>query len=169
MSQAAPGQRQNHSGAHENKGNTLLLWQKPGSNWRILDAVNPARSGGESQKCLHGRHRRNLMSNSIVITVPHRLGVEEAKRRIAEQLEHLRRDYIDKLAYSEVNWDADTADLRVVALGQTVTGKICVMSDSLRIEVQLPWILAALTDKIQGVLKSKAEESLRIGYTPPKV
>ena len=79
------------------------------------------------------------MSNSIVITVPHRLGVEEAKRRIAEQLEHLRRDYIDKLAYSEVNWDADTADLRVVALGQTVTGKICVMSDSLRIEVQLPW------------------------------
>ena len=109
------------------------------------------------------------MSNSIVITVPHRLGVEEAKRRIAEQLEHLRRDYIDKLAYSEVNWDADTADLRVVALGQTVMGKICVMSDSLRIEVQLPWILAALTDKIQGVLKSKAEESLRIGYTPPKV
>jgi hypothetical protein len=169
MSQAAPGQRQNHSGANENKGNILLLGQKQGSNWRFLDAANPARSGGESQKCLHSRQRRNLMSNSIVITVPHRLGVEEAKRRIAEQLEHLRRDYIDKLAYSEVNWDADTADLRVVALGQTVTGKICVISDSLRIEVQLPWILAALTDKIQGVLKSKAEESLRIGYTPPKV
>lgn len=123
-----------------NKGNTLLLGQKQGSNWRILDEVNQVRSGGESQKCLHGRHRRNLMSNSIVITIPHRLGAEEAKRRIAEQLEHLRRDYIDKLAYSEVNWDADTADLRVVALGQTVTGKICVMSDSLRIEVQLPWI-----------------------------
>jgi len=34
-----------------------------------------------------------------------------------------------------------------------------------RIEVQLPWILAALTSKIQGVLKTKAEESLRIAYT----
>jgi hypothetical protein len=42
------------------------------------------------------------------------------------------------------------------------------MSDALRIEVQLPWILAALTGKIQGVLKTKAEESLRIAYTPPK-
>ena len=109
------------------------------------------------------------MSNAIVITVPHNLGAEEAKRRIAERIELLRRDYIDKLAYSEANWNGDMADLRVVAFGQTVTGKICVMSDSLRIEVQLPWILAALTGKIQGVLKSNAEESLRIGHTPPKV
>jgi putative polyhydroxyalkanoate system protein len=109
------------------------------------------------------------MSNSIVVTAPHHLGAEEAKRRIAEQLEHLRRDYILKLAYSEVNWNGTTADLRVVAFGQTVTGKIYVMPDSLRIEVQLPWILAALTGKIQGVLKSNAEESLRIGHSPPKV
>jgi Putative polyhydroxyalkanoic acid system protein (PHA_gran_rgn) len=108
------------------------------------------------------------MSNSIVITVPHNLGAEEAKQRIVERLERLRRDYVDRLGYSEMNWSGDTADLRVVAFGQTVTGKICVMSDSLRVEVQLPWILAALTNKIQGVLKSNAEESLRIGHTPPK-
>lgn len=109
------------------------------------------------------------MSNSIVVTVPHNLGADEAKRRVVERLEHLRHDYIDKLAYSEVNWSGETADLRVVAFGQTVTGKIFIMSDSLRVEVQLPWILAALTNKIQGVLKSNAEESLRIGHTPPKV
>jgi hypothetical protein len=108
------------------------------------------------------------MSNSIVITVPHNLGAEEAKRRIVERLERLRRDYVDRLGYSEVNWSGDTADLRVVAFGQTATGKISIMSDSLRVEVQLPWILAALTNKIQGVLKSNAEESLRIGHTPPK-
>lgn len=109
------------------------------------------------------------MSNSIVITVPHNLGAEEAKRRIVERLERLRRDYVDKLGHSEVNWNGDTANLRVVAFGQTATGTISVMSDSLRVEVQLPWILAALTNKIQGVLKSNAEESLRIGHTPPKV
>jgi hypothetical protein len=42
------------------------------------------------------------------------------------------------------------------------------LDDALRIEVQLPWILAALTGKIQRILKSNAEESLRIGHTPPK-
>ena len=108
------------------------------------------------------------MSNSIVITLPHRLGAEEAKRRIAEAIELLRRDYIDKLAYSEANWNGNTANLRVVALGQTATGQVYVMNDAVRIEVQLPWILAALADKIQGVLKTNAEESLRIGHSPPK-
>ena len=105
---------------------------------------------------------------SIVITVPHRLGAKEAKRRIAEQIELLRRNYIDKLAYSEANWNGDTANLRVVAFGQTATAQVYVLDDALRIEVQLPWILAALAGKIQGILKSNAEESLRIGHTPPK-
>jgi hypothetical protein len=108
------------------------------------------------------------MSNSIVITVPHRLGAKEAKRRIAEQIELLRRNYIDKLAYSEANWNGDTANLRVVAFGQTATAQVYVLDDALRIEVQLPWILAALAGKIQRILKSNAEESLRIGHTPPK-
>ena len=108
------------------------------------------------------------MSNSIVITVPHRLGAKEAKRRIVEQIELLRGNYIAKLAYSEANWNGGTANLRVVAFGQTATAQLYVMNDALRIEVQLPWILVALTGKIQNVLKTNAEESLRIGHTPPK-
>jgi Putative polyhydroxyalkanoic acid system protein (PHA_gran_rgn) len=107
------------------------------------------------------------MSNSIVITLPHRLGAEEAKRRIAGGIELLRRDYIDKLAYSEVNWNGDMANVRVVAFGQAVTAQLYVMNDALRVEVQLPWILSALTGKIQSVLKTSAQESLRIGHTPP--
>ena len=67
------------------------------------------------------------MSNAIVITVPHRLGSEEAKRRISERIELLRRDYIDKLAYSEANWNGDTANFRVVAFGQTATAQLYVM------------------------------------------
>jgi hypothetical protein len=49
-----------------------------------------------------------------------------------------------------------------------VTGTILVVKDSVRIEVQLPWLLAALTGKIQGVLQSNAEDTLRIGHSPPK-
>ena len=66
------------------------------------------------------------MSNSIVITVPHNLGADRGQKADRRANGRLRRDYIDKLAYSEVNWNGDTADLRVVAFGQTVTGKICV-------------------------------------------
>lgn len=108
------------------------------------------------------------MSQSIVITLPHRLGAAEAKKRIAEQMEILRRGYLDKLAHTEASWNGDTADVRVVAFGQVITGQICVLSDSLRIEVWLPWFLAALTGRIQSVLKSHAEDTLRIGHSPPK-
>ena len=87
-------------------------------------------AGNQSQKCLHDGHRRIVMSNSIVITVPHRLGAKEAKRRIAEQIELLRRNYIDKLAYSEANWNGDMANLRVVAFGQTATAQV--LDDALR-------------------------------------
>jgi Putative polyhydroxyalkanoic acid system protein (PHA_gran_rgn) len=108
------------------------------------------------------------MQNSIVVTVPHDLGAETAKKRICERIEALRTAYLDKLAYTEINWTGDKADLRVVALGQTVTAQIDVMPETLRIEVQLPWLLATLGNKIQGVLTNNAKESLRIGYTPPK-
>ncbi len=108
------------------------------------------------------------MPNAIVITLPHRLGAAEAKKRVAERMEILRRDYIDKFAHTEAVWNGDAADVRVVAFGQTVTGKVTVMSDALQIEVNLPWFLAALTGPIQKVLKNNAEETLRIGRSPPK-
>lgn len=108
------------------------------------------------------------MQNSVVITLPHRLGAEEAKRRITERIELLRQDFISKIAYSETRWNGDTADLRLVFLGQSVTGQIFVTDESLRIEVQLPWLLAALAGKIQGILQSNANEALRIGHNPPK-
>lgn len=108
------------------------------------------------------------MSKPIVVTLPHDLGVEAAKKRVSARLDLLRHDYIDKLAYSEVAWTGDRADIRVVAFGQTVTAQLDVTADSLRIEVQLPWVFALLSDKIQGVLTNNAKDTLQIGHAPPK-
>src|SRR5579862_724814 len=82
------------------------------------------------------------MSKPIVIAVPHNLGVEEARRRIAAEVDQLKNDYGNKLGYSEVVWSGDTANIRVVALMQEVKGRIDVLADSVRIEITLPWFLA---------------------------
>lgn len=108
------------------------------------------------------------MSKSIIITLPHDLGTQEAKRRIAAGLDRLRQDYVDKLAHSEAVWSGDRADLRIVALGQTVNAELEVMAETVRIEVHLPWLLAALGTKIQGILTANAKDSLRIGHEPKK-
>lgn len=109
-----------------------------------------------------------MATKSIVITVPHDLGAEAAKKRIAEGIERLRREYIDKIAHSKVTWTGDKADLQVVAFGQTTSAQIDVQSNSLRIEVRLPWILSALSNKVQAILTSNAKDSLKLEHLPPK-
>jgi hypothetical protein len=108
------------------------------------------------------------MPKSIVVTVPHELGAETARKRVAEGIEQLRGAYIDKIAHSEIVWTGDRADLKVVAFAQTTTARIDVLADSLRIEVFLPWIVAALAGRVQSILTASAESALRIEHKPPK-
>lgn len=108
------------------------------------------------------------MSKSIVVTVSHDLGAEAAKQRLAAGIEQLRRDYIEKLAHSEIVWTDHRADLRVVAFGQTIAARIDVEDAQIRIEVRLPWILSLLSGEIQSVLTNRAKESLAIEHMPKK-
>ncbi len=106
------------------------------------------------------------MQKTISITLPHALGVTEAKRRVQDQLERMRTEYVDKIGHSQVSWAGDEAKVDVAALGQAASATIAVLPDALRIEVQLPWILAALSSKVQGFLQSNATDALRLTHTP---
>jgi hypothetical protein len=108
------------------------------------------------------------MAKSITVTLSHTLGTIEAKKRISERIELLRTQYIDKFAYSEVIWSGDRADIKVVAFGQSITAQLYVLPNMVSIEVQLPWFLAALANKIQGVLAHNGQESLKITHNPTK-
>ncbi|QGM98190.1 polyhydroxyalkanoic acid system family protein [Methylocystis parvus] len=103
------------------------------------------------------------MSNKITVTVPHNLGVETARKRLAERIEALQREYVDKVAQSEVIWSGDVATVRVAALGQTATAQMTVLPELVRIEVQLPWLLAKLSGALQGFISHNANDVLRIG------
>lgn len=105
------------------------------------------------------------MSRSITMTFPHELGVAEAKRRIGERFELMKREYVDKIGRADIAWVGDTAHLRVAALGQNATAEIEVKPADIRVEVHLPWLLAAMANKVEGLLKSNAKDTLRIGTT----
>ncbi len=103
------------------------------------------------------------MSKTITITLPHSLGPDVAQQRVAEKVELLRREYIEKIAHSEVVWTANKADIRVAAFGQVTTAQLEVSAESLRIDVQLPWLLATLAGRIQTSLTSSATDTLKLG------
>lgn len=102
------------------------------------------------------------MAKSIVVTFPHDLSVAEAKRRITEQVAAAKTAYIDKIGSGEIAWVGDVAHLRVAAVGQTTTAEVDVKPAEIRVEVHLPWLLAALANKIEKLVKSNGQEALRI-------
>ena len=104
------------------------------------------------------------MSNSITITVPHKLGVDAAKKRIADQLVKLQQEYVSKIAHSEIAWNGDVASVTVSAFGQQGKADIAVFPESVRVDIHLPAMLAMFAGKVKELASRRATEALRIEH-----
>jgi hypothetical protein len=93
------------------------------------------------------------MSQPLVVTIPHRLGKQEASRRLRAGLDAARTRYGHLLTVQDETWVGDSLTLRIAALGQSANGVIDVADDHLRLEVQLPWLLAKLGENLKGVVR----------------
>jgi hypothetical protein len=99
------------------------------------------------------------MTQPLVIDLPHKLGKEEARRRIAGGIGKLQ-DHVPGGAAVDSSWQGDRMHLVVRAMGQEVTSTIDVGETIVRLEVLLPALLAMLGNVIGGVLKEKGTELL---------
>ena len=100
----------------------------------------------------------------MVVTIAHRLGRQEAKRRIAGGLDSIRGEvtrYVKTLDYS---WTGDTLDFRAVLLLQTITGRLEIGDDFVRIEFVLPRLLHLVAGTIAGRIEQRGAALLE----PPK-
>ena len=104
------------------------------------------------------------MSRPVSIVIPHQLGQAEARRRLETGFASLRQQMTGGLpafvSFQE-RWDADRLSFEGGALGQKITCRIDVLADAVRIELDLPEILAAIADRISGRLKTEAQKLLR--------
>ena len=99
------------------------------------------------------------MAQPIDVSVPHKLGREEAKRRIAANMDSLQR-HIPGGAAVTSNWVGDRLDLGINAMGQTVDASISVEDAQARVHVELSGMLAMLAGPIAAALKAKGAELL---------
>ncbi|WP_029010819.1 polyhydroxyalkanoic acid system family protein [Azospirillum halopraeferens] len=88
------------------------------------------------------------MPKPVIVTIPHQLGREAATQRLRDGLDKARAQLSGVNAVVEETWTADGMDLRIVAVGQTVNGRIIVAEEHVRVEVDLPWVLAMLAEKV---------------------
>jgi putative polyhydroxyalkanoic acid system protein len=95
------------------------------------------------------------MSKPLVVSIPHQLGKDEAIRRLKGGLGQLKEKTDGKLAAVEDSWSDNRADFRLAVLGQTASGNLEVLEDSVRLEVQLPWLLAMVAEKVRPLIEKQ--------------
>lgn len=94
------------------------------------------------------------MPAPLVVSIPHRLGREEARRRLQAGLTRAAAS-VPVLHVDEERWDGDRMIFRVRALGQAANGHVDVEDDHVRVEVTLPWLLQRFAEAAQSAIKSR--------------
>ncbi|ARP97932.1 polyhydroxyalkanoic acid system family protein [Pseudorhodoplanes sinuspersici] len=96
------------------------------------------------------------MSKPIVVSIPHRLGKEEALRRLKPGLTGAAASF-PVLKVDEEIWSGDRLTFRVRALGQAAAGTVDVADDHVKLEVTLPWLLQKFAEAAQTAIRARGK------------
>ena len=94
------------------------------------------------------------MSKPVVVSIPHKLGKDEALRRIKPALSKASASF-PVLAVEQEIWTGDRMQFRVRALGQIAAGTVDVLDDAVRLEVTLPWLLHKFAEAVQATIGTR--------------
>jgi hypothetical protein len=95
------------------------------------------------------------MSHPVFVSIPHRLGKEEALARLKAGFSGARTQYSSILSVQEEIWSGDRLTFRVSSMGQVASGTIDVAEDHVRLEINLPWLLAKFAEKIVPTIRTQ--------------
>jgi Putative polyhydroxyalkanoic acid system protein (PHA_gran_rgn) len=99
------------------------------------------------------------MSNPLTVDLPHKLGAEEARRRIERNLGRLS-DHIPGGAKVSSRWSGDRLDLDIDAMGQQVAAEIDIRETLVRMTVNLPPALAFFGGMLEPLIRRQGAAML---------
>ena len=101
-----------------------------------------------------------MANKTISISIPHKLTKEEAKSRILHGIADAKSSFVGKFALLQESWTGDRGDFRFSSMGQNVTGRVHVEDSAVRVELDLPWMLAMLAGKLRDAIRDRATKML---------
>ncbi|EHR05267.1 hypothetical protein ABIB90_004462 [Bradyrhizobium sp. JR4.1] len=96
------------------------------------------------------------MSAPLVVSIPHRLGREEAVRRLKTGLGRAAAS-IPVMQVEEERWNGDSMNFRIRALGQIASGQVDVADDHVKVQVVLPWLLQRFAEMAQATIRKRGQ------------
>lgn len=100
------------------------------------------------------------MPEPIKVDIPHTLGREAARARLAGGVGKLA-EMIPGGGKIDQRWEGDTLHFGVTAMGQTVACRLDVFDARVHVEVDLPPMLALFAGKVKDKLLSVAPRLLK--------
>ena len=97
-----------------------------------------------------------MMSQPLIVSIPHQLGREEAMRRLKTGLARAASS-IPVLKVDEESWQDNRMIFRVRAMGQAASGHLDVADDHVRLEVTLPWLLQRFAEVAQAAIRHRGK------------
>jgi hypothetical protein len=94
------------------------------------------------------------MSAPLVVSIPHRLGREEATRRLKAGFARASAS-VPIVQVDEERWEGDRMFFSVRALGQVASGHLDISEDHARLEVTLPWLLQRFAKAAQEAIRDR--------------
>jgi hypothetical protein len=96
------------------------------------------------------------MSAPLVVSIPHRLGREEAVRRLKAGLGRAAAS-VPVVQVEEERWSGDSMNFRIRALGQIASGQVDVADDHVKVQVVLPWLLQRFAEMAQATIRKRGQ------------
>src|SRR5205807_2332915 len=101
----------------------------------------------------------------ITVTISHRLGREEAKRRIDSGLGAIRGEVAQFVKTLDYRWEDYRLDFQASVLLQRVSGRIEVFDEFVRVELGLPRLLHLVAKTIAGRIEKRGASLLEAPKT----
>ncbi|MET1112225.1 MAG: polyhydroxyalkanoic acid system family protein [Allosphingosinicella sp.] len=99
------------------------------------------------------------MNNPMTVDLPHKLGAEEARRRIERNVGKLA-GHIPGGAQVGSRWTGNRLDLDIGAMGQQVAAQIDVQESVVRLTIDLPPALTFFRGMIEPLIRSQGAAML---------
>ena len=96
------------------------------------------------------------MAAPFIVTLPHKLGRDEAVRRLRSGLARAAST-LPIISVDEEKWEGDRMSFRVRAMGQVASGHVDVGEDFARVEVTLPWLLQRFAQVAQATIQARGK------------
>jgi hypothetical protein len=103
------------------------------------------------------------MGRPISVVIPHKLGKNEARRRIQEGFILIQRNMTagwGAMISVDERWEGDRLHFGAGGLGQKINGRLDVLAESVQIEIEVPELLVAIANRILATVKAGTQKLL---------